>query len=141
VKDRTRKYKTHSKIARYWMQWEIDNKQVPPFGDFDWGEPSCMACKYSNEEWEAKTEARKHKLNMENLDHVSWTWNDTTLERCHIVPRYMGGSDDVENLVLMCGKCHAQHPDWAEPEKTFAWMRSRRGAYIREVLAEMGLNI
>lgn len=27
----------------------------------------------------------------------------------HLIPRYLGGSDDPENLITLCSACHAQH--------------------------------
>jgi len=29
-----------------------------------------------------------------------------SLQRCHIIPHYEGGSEDVSNLHLLCGGCH-----------------------------------
>jgi 5-methylcytosine-specific restriction endonuclease McrA len=31
---------------------------------------------------------------------------EKTIERCHIIAHCEGGSDDVENLHLLCNKCH-----------------------------------
>ena len=35
------------------------------------------------------------------------------LERHHILPVYLGGSNELENLILLCGECHRQAPDEA----------------------------
>jgi hypothetical protein len=29
-------------------------------------------------------------------------------ERCHIVPKHQGGTDDVSNLHLLCAACHVE---------------------------------
>jgi 5-methylcytosine-specific restriction endonuclease McrA len=39
------------------------------------------------------------------------------------VPLYMGGADEVSNMVLMCGECHDAQPDSVNPEDTYAFMR------------------
>lgn len=33
------------------------------------------------------------------------------LERCHLIPKSLGGSDNVDNLVLLCKEHHAQAPN------------------------------
>ena len=36
---------------------------------------------------------------------------DKKLERCHLIPRALGGSDDIDNLVLLCQVHHKQAPN------------------------------
>ena len=99
-------------IASHWIEWEKKYQVAPPFGFFDWGEPSCMACGKWREEWdEPKT--------------LSGRWNRATLQKCHVVPLYMDGADDPSNMVLMCDQCHAQQPDSRDPEITYQYMRKR----------------
>lgn len=43
-------------------------------------------------------------------------------ERCHIVSRAAGGSNDLENLVLLCSRCHGEHPDLECPEAMLDWI-------------------
>ena len=108
-----RKMPSKGAIADYWMKWETDNKQIPPWGDWDWGEPACMACTRWLEGWD-------------NPKTITGKWNSTKgLERCHVIPRYLGGTDDVSNLVLMCPKCHQSQPDDLDPEITYMYMRER----------------
>ena len=38
------------------------------------------------------------------------------LQRCHIIPYMVGGSDDPENLFLLCERCHLESPDYAKME-------------------------
>ena len=47
-----------------------------------------------------------------------------TLERCHIVPASLGGSDDPSNLVLLCHRCHLDSPNVADPEIMWDWIRA-----------------
>lgn len=48
----------------------------------------------------------------------------SSLERCHVIPRSLGGSYDPSNLVLMCSGCHADNPDTAD-ELSFWWWFDR----------------
>lgn len=46
------------------------------------------------------------------------------LQRCHIIPRALGGSEDPCNLVLLCGQCHTEAPNVADPEFMWTWLRA-----------------
>lgn len=43
------------------------------------------------------------------------------IERAHIVCRKLGGSDTVENFVLLCYDCHRDSPDSDDPADLFEW--------------------
>jgi 5-methylcytosine-specific restriction endonuclease McrA len=108
-----RRYISKLQIVNYWVNWQKENRKLPPFGDFDIGEPACMACGYWEEDWDL--------------------WNKTAgLEKCHIVAICMGGVDDVSNMVVMCERCHKQHPYKRDPEATYNYMILRKNAWITE---------
>jgi hypothetical protein len=46
------------------------------------------------------------------------------LQRCHIVPRALGGSEEPCNLVLLCRQCHAEAPNVADPDFMWTWLRA-----------------
>lgn len=46
------------------------------------------------------------------------------LQRCHIVPRALGGTEDPSNLVLLCKQCHAEAPNVTDPEFIWVWLRA-----------------
>jgi len=46
-------------------------------------------------------------------------------DRCHIVPRALGGPDSAANLVLLCQRCHKQAPNVNDPSFMWFWLRSR----------------
>jgi hypothetical protein len=46
------------------------------------------------------------------------------LQRCHIVPRALGGSEEPPNLVLLCAQCHAEAPNVADPSFMWVWLRA-----------------
>ncbi len=85
----------------------------------NWGEPGCWACgfrygtrydiKWSGAGW----------------DKVLRCWNKIPLQRCHIVPPTLGGTNDVSNLFLMCRECHDLAPNTSFPEIFFEWARAQ----------------
>jgi HNH endonuclease len=46
-------------------------------------------------------------------------------DRCHIIPRSLGGLDSADNLVLLCPRCHKQAPNVNDPSFIWFWLRSR----------------
>jgi ribosomal protein L37E len=46
------------------------------------------------------------------------------LERCHIVPDSLGGSNDPSNLVLLCRRCHREAPNVSDPRFMWIWIRA-----------------
>jgi hypothetical protein len=46
------------------------------------------------------------------------------LERCHIIPDSLGGPDSVDNLVLLCHRCHLENPNVSDPEIMWDWIRA-----------------
>src|SRR5262245_26597388 len=91
---------TRSEIFEHWK------KRLIKLGFLiDWGEPSCWACGFHYDD----------KYDIRHSD-VSWKvllkgWERIPLQRCHIVPRSLGGSDKAHNLFLMCRECHDTAPN------------------------------
>jgi HNH endonuclease len=48
---------------------------------------------------------------------------ERNLQRCHIIPRALGGSEEPSNLVLLCGQCHAEAPNVADSAFIWTWLR------------------
>lgn len=97
----------------------------------DIGEPTCWACGDTFEGQFDCTERRSAR------------WADSPLQRCHIVPRSLGGSVEPSNLVLMCATCHDLAPNTDAPEILFAWMRAqskikREFEPFRQAFADFG---
>lgn len=47
------------------------------------------------------------------------------LERAHIIPHSLGGSNDVSNYILLCNKCHRESPDIANESALIEWMNEQ----------------
>jgi len=94
-------------IVKYWEAEYEAGRPTPWLPTFEWHEPECMACGYLAESWGNKD------------------WSKAKLDRCHIIPRAFGGSDEPSNLVLMCKRCHEDSPDCADPQILIKWMKDK----------------
>lgn len=62
------------------------------------------------------------------------------LQRCHIVPRALGGSEDPRNLVLLCAQCHAEAPNVVDPEFMWTWLRAHAVSFYEMYWYERGFR-
>lgn len=85
----------------------------------DWGEPSCWAC---GESWNGRYDIKNPNASHEKILNA---WEKAPLQRCHIVPASLGGTDDESNLFLMCKQCHDLAPNTSFPEIFFQWARNQ----------------
>lgn len=109
-----------SRIAEYWLGTEEGRSRLPDNAALiDFGEPSCFACG-------AMAAAPDEPP-------VLWkVWNRAgLLERCHLVPRALGGPDTCKNLVLLCRACHHDAPDVADPQYMLDWIARRESQFNR----------
>jgi hypothetical protein len=74
--------------------------------------PCCFACGWFSERW---TEGRSPRK----------AWERATLERAHIVPAGLGGSNAASNIILLCSPCHRDSPDWHDPWEMAVWISNR----------------
>jgi len=110
-----------AEIFRYWKD------RFPEIGIFvDWGEPACWACGFH---YGARYDVRSPDASWEEILEC---WERMPLQRCHIVPRSLGGPDEPSNLFLMCRECHDLAPNSVVPEVFFAWAR-KQGTWRREM--------
>ncbi len=69
------------------------------------------------------------------------------LQRCHIIPHSLGGSDHPSNLLLMCESCHTVSPDTSNERYFWKWFervpdhRSLEIASLRDDLDVSDANI
>jgi hypothetical protein len=97
-------------IAEYWLEVPEGRKRLPDNkAGIDVGEPSCFACG-----WMA--------TDPDEPPEIWGVWERAALDRCHLVPHALGGLDVPQNLVLLCGRCHAEAPDVGAPEYMLRWI-------------------
>jgi len=99
-------------IFEYWKDW-LDERC------FDWGEPSCWAC---GRWWDTKYDVEDPNAPWEEIRKA---WNKVPLQRCHIIPKSLGGEDEPSNLFLMCKECHDRAPDTTSREAFFKWVENQ----------------
>ena len=66
--------------------------------------------------------------------------NETNLERCHIVPRSLGGSELPSNLVLLCSKCHREAPNVSDSKFMWLWLRAHAASYYGTYWQKRGIK-
>lgn len=122
---------SHYRIFSYWKDKCVTKDGIPADNGGievvnDWGEPSCWACGKQVDLSGYKT----YDQNLANNDFVKiygYRAVKVHLQRCHIVPHSLGGSDrDVSNYFLLCHKCHSESPDTENPRNFFRWFYRKR---------------
>ena len=109
-----------SEIFAYWKD------RLRDLGIFvDWGEPGCWACGFHY--------GTKYDIKRSNADwdEILKCWESIPLQRCHIIPRSLGGTADARNIFLMCRECHDLAPNTDIPEIFFEWVRAQSW-HVRE---------
>lgn len=127
---------THYAIFDYWKDKAIDEKGIvydESDCDFsktepaisDWGEPTCFACNIRLTQLDISD---FQGVKEQNLFGALWNSPSVTkkCERAHIVPHSLGGSSDVNNVVLLCKRCHHDAPDVSDKRMMISWMYKRR---------------
>ena len=51
------------------------------------------------------------------------------LQKCHIIPKSLGGEDKPENLIPLCYQCHDEMPDVNCKNEVFRWIKSDHGTF------------
>jgi hypothetical protein len=95
---------TRTEVASYW------------YGDLhlDMGEAMCWACR----RWDGSGQEGAY-------EDADW------LERCHLVPASLGGSDAPENLVMLCARCHREMPNVLDRTAALSWVRVPAAVLMR----------
>lgn len=133
VSHEDRKFVSHSKIFGYWK-----DKSISASGRVyktsaastnaidvvvDWHEPECWACReFIDKIYDLKTYDQMTDAQIWNSSVVR-----NKLNRCHIVPHALGGSDtDPSNYFLLCKKCHEESPDTSDRKIFLRWVYKKR---------------
>ena len=129
---------THFQIYNYWKDKGVCRNgeiiKIDDIEDFDEQiviieddyEPICFAC--------GKPIIGYYEKKGEPLADIKELWNDrkvkSKLDRCHIIPRALGGGVDPKNLFLMCHECHFMSPDTTNVSAFFRWVYKTRKEHV-----------
>ncbi|MBZ6207569.1 HNH endonuclease [Streptomyces olivaceus] len=97
-------------VVQYWATAPLGHEVFAPHLDVN--TPCCFACGWLSERWTDGRSARK-------------AWERATLERAHIIPAGLGGPNGTDNIILLCGPCHRESPDWHDPWEMATWISNR----------------
>lgn len=108
-----------SQIAFHWRE------KISELGlFFDWLEPSCWACGLFAFATEEELSFDFNQLELKDQFFI-WDYH-SYLERCHVIPKALGGCSCHGNLVLLCKDCHKDNPDTDNTELFLTWMKNRK---------------
>lgn len=132
---------THFEIFNYWKDYGINEKgEIEKFGDTnliklnpivnDWGEPECWCCgKHHLDYLHQEQKSRTKPMTLKQI------WNHKSikslLQKCHIVPRSLGGNDEASNLFLLCDRCHRLYPNTISSKHFFFWHKVMIDNFIK----------
>lgn len=52
-----------------------------------------------------------------------------TLQKCHIIPKSLGGTDGPDNIVPLCSWCHDEMPNVGDASAVWAWIKRTRATF------------
>lgn|GEM_PF-5414592 len=117
-----RKRKSLPSVGKIFDYWK-DKYDKITFYFVDWGEPSCPGC--GNQIHNIEFENKEKYLSYLKQGNFVALWNTCKrLERHHIIPHSLGGTDELENLFLLCADCHAQAPTVKDSRAFFNWLKT-----------------
>ncbi|MET7975702.1 endonuclease domain-containing protein [Streptomyces mirabilis] len=99
-------------IVQYWASTPDDAGRNIFAPHFSLDEPCCFTCGWFSERWKGGRSIKK-------------AWERARLERAHITPAGVGGSDEADNIILMCTPCHSE-------EKRRRGMKSKYGISVEQ---------
>lgn len=108
---------SRARVLDFWREWLEED-------EIDLLEPQCWCC------YRPIRKPPSFKR-LAKIDNPSWkeirsAWNDCKeLHRCHIVPRALGGTEEPDNIFLMCKRCHDKAPDTRSKEMFLRWVSSQ----------------
>lgn len=105
---------SRARVLDFWREWLEED-------EIDLLEPQCWCCYRPIRK--PPSFKKLKKINNPTWKEIRSAWNDCKeLHRCHIVPRMLGGTEEPENIFLMCNRCHDKAPDTTSKEMFLRWV-------------------
>lgn len=80
--------------------------------------------------WSVRVDECSLSIDWAEADSRCWRCGcEKNLERCHIVPHSLGGTDGPDNFVLLCKRCHPESPNVTDKEIMWDWMKAYKISY------------
>ncbi|MEU2167918.1 HNH endonuclease [Micromonospora chersina] len=111
-------------IARWWLKNQ-DAAIPDKVFVYDLGEPSCFACGWYDDSRPTYPEVS-----------LARAWAKSRLQRAHLTPHALGGSNHPSNYLMLCKQCHDEAPDWRDPSMMLQWAKTRV-SYISRFQADL----
>lgn len=81
--------------------------------------------------WSGKVDESDIGCDWDSADIRCWRCGYLrSCQRCHIVPRSLGGSDDVSNIIPLCADCHDEMPNVLDPLEVWRWIKADHGIML-----------
>ncbi len=91
--------------------------------------------------WEGEDSFRSLGIDSERAASSCWRCSSQReIQRCHIVPKALGGKDAKENYVLLCKRCHAEAPNVIMPQIMWDWISAYRAHYPNDLWSQVALK-
>ena len=90
-----------------------------------------------------KRNSQTHTPNVDFYDAHERCWRcsyKTKLQKCHIVPHSLGGSDSPQNLVLLCRLCHEEGPNVIDSEIFWDWINAHNIEFYDAYWTRRGMS-
>ena len=102
---------SHYQIFQYWKDKMIHGQTVV----YDKSAPECWACGLIVND-------------IEDFSDLKSLWNSigSSLQKCHIIPKALGGTYEEENIFLMCDNCHQEAPNTTSRDAFINWVALKR---------------
>lgn len=106
---------SHYQVAEYWTDKKIQDQPVI----YDLHVPECWGC-------------GKFVEGLPNTEDIKVLWNsiEGKLQKCHIIPKALGGTYEVDNIFLMCEGCHSEAPNTNNRKAFLIWVAMKREATL-----------
>lgn len=93
------------------------------------------------EYWFEKLKDSEFNIDWSNADKECWCCgHNTRLQRAHIIPDSLGGTDEPGNLILLCGRCHSVAPNVIDPEIMWDWLKAYNSNNVIPLSMLLGLK-
>ena len=91
--------------------------------------------------WETNSHEFNLSIDFSEANKRCWRCGyKSKLEKCHIIPHSLGGSDEPHNYILLCSLCHAEGPNVEDEQIFWDWLKAHKVDYYDTYWIIRGIN-